>query len=103
VRTGKVTPEKGVTVTARLWCESTGSNAKIWIVYGTYPLTLTTNNSYGNAGSFAGSVDISQAYSKQQGVYGAHAKIRGEVTASNASGSTTALIEGPYIEACIKG
>jgi hypothetical protein len=103
VRTGKVTPETGVTVTARLWCESTGSKATIWIVYGIYPLSLTTNNSYGNAGSFAGSVDISQAYSRQRGVHGTHAKIRGEVTASNASGSTTALIEGPYIEACTKG
>lgn len=103
VRTGKVSPDTGVSVFARIWCETTGRNPTILVQYPTLQLTLTTNNSYGNAGSFAGIVDISKSYSRQQGVFGTNAKIRGEVTASNTSGSTTALIEGPYIWSCLKG
>lgn len=71
--------------------------------YPTLQLKLIPNNTYGNAGKFVGELDISKSYSRPQGVFGTNAKIRGEVTASNTSGSTTALIEGPYIESCLKG
>jgi hypothetical protein len=98
VTTGIVSPGTGVSVTARIWCET--FSGRVVVQYPTTELYLIPSGGTVPGAFAADFVDIRDFRTRLVAYWGANARIRGEATASNSSGSTTALLGGPNVESC---